>query len=195
MAKEKIAVKSTLGFGNLPIYSGSGIHTDSGCLFVIQSRILYEFGRVQLKFSTQSAPNLLHLSGDLPILEMDPANLIRLITLLKTRHTDAITSGSREFLLVGSSTMSEYASFQKPAYIRIDEKDIVVFNLMHQGQQSLFEVKGSYQIETLIVFLEQLQKTLITSTMNFDFYKNHGIGSMLTAPAAMINQSQLDIPK
>lgn len=188
MAKDKIRPKSTLSFGNLPIYADTGAHTDAGCLFVINTRILYEFGRVQMKFIQQTEPNLINQSSVYPAeLELDIANLIKLKTALRLRQEINITKESRKFLLVGSSTMKDYAVYQKPGYVRFEEEKIV-FNLMHNSSQALFEINGLFQVELFIDYIDRILDTIITGTQSFDFYKNHGIGSLLSSPEAMPNQ-------
>lgn len=192
MAKS-FPLKSTFSFGNLPIYAGVGAHTDAGCKFVINSKIIYEYGRVQLKFSNQNEPNIIKYDGAYPPeLEMDIANIIRLKTALKNREVENPTSESRTFLLIGSSTSVGNVGYQKPAYVRFTE-DVIVFNLMHNGSQSIFEINGKYQIETFIEYLEEITKVLISSTQSFDFYKNHGIGSLMQAPENIPNQAPADL--
>lgn len=182
MARGKIEVKSTLTFGNLPIYAGDGSHTDAGCNFVINARLIYEYGKVSLRFVQQTEPNIINRNSNYPPeIEMDIANLIKLKTALKLRKEINPTAASRKFLLVGTSTLKDYASFQKPAYIRYTD-DSIVFNLMHNSSQALFEIKDLFQVEVFIEFLENICKTLINSTQSFDFYRNHGIGSMLSEP-------------
>lgn len=187
--KQKFKVKSTLSFGNLPIYADTGSHTDAGCVFVINARVLYEYGRISLKFIQQSEPNLIHKNSSFPPeIELDIANLIKLNVALRLRKDINITEDSRKFLLVCSSTFREYASYQKPAYIRYSE-DKIVFNLMHNSSQALFEINGLYQVEVFMEYLSELTSSLINSTQSFDFYKNHGVGSLLSSPQAMPNQS------
>lgn len=189
--KEKFKAKSTLSFGNLPIYADTGSHTDAGCSFVINSRIIYEYGRISLRFIQQSEPNLIHqTSGYPPEIELDIANALRLNTALRLSKEINITEDSRKFLLVGSSTLRNYASYQKPAYIRYGTEKIV-FNLMHNSSQALFEINGLFQVEAFKDYLLKLTDTLIESTQSFDFYKNHGVGSLLSSPQAMPNQSPL----
>jgi len=186
---QKITLKSNLHFGNFPVYgSTEGFHSDEGCQFIINFKLQYEVGRLIMRFSKQSSPNIIPRDlRDEPTIELDLANIIKLIQSIKLRKEIIENASNTSFILIGSSTLEEYAGYQKPAYIRFPNKDKIVFNILHKGNQTLFEIESLFQIETFCSYLEQVQKVLAIGTMNFDFYRNHGIGSMLTAPEAQLN--------
>jgi len=186
---QKIQLKSNLQYGNFPVYSSTeGFHADEGCHFIINPRIQYEVGKLVLRFIQQSTPNIIPQDmRDTPSIELDLANTIKLIQAIKNRKELSESSKATSFILIGSSTFEAYAGYQKPAYIRFPKEDKIIFNILYKGNQTLFEIDSNFQIESFCSYLEQLQKILAIGTMNFDFYRNHGIGSMLTAPGTQLN--------
>jgi len=173
--KDKL-VKSYVLFGNLPIYKqekekNPGRLLPEGCEFVINFRLKYELGLLQMQFAAQNQSHLYNVENAKfnSEIELDVANISRLITLLEIE--EIITYNDNDYIHISSTRNAKLLQYQKAGFVRI--KDNILSFIIDDKKQEHFKIVGQFQIQCFLNLLKQSLNSLSSSYIQYDIYKQH----------------------
>ncbi len=179
MTVQDSKVKSFVMLGNIPFTETDKlVNTGSAGItkFIMNTRIKYEIGRVELMFNTQS-PSFQYIQGSTPgVIDLDIGSLNLLIHLIK------FGTDSSESNLTFTSGPNGLASQIWGSYSRMANDSIFKIG------ENVYTIRGVAQESLLLTQLELALDMLSKGTIEYSVKKDHIAGRMQgasTAPASV----------
>lgn len=180
MTAQDSKVKSFVMLGNIPFTETDKLVNSSASgitKFIMNTRIKYEIGRVELSFNIQT-PSFQYIQGSIPgVIDLDIGSLNLLIHLIK------FGTDSSESNLTFTSGPNGLASQIWGSYSRMGNDS--VFKILEQT----YIIKGAAQESLLLTQLELALDMLSKGTIEYSVKKDHIAGRMQggsTPPATVV---------